>query len=152
MNDYSATGQYYTLGHLTLFTGLTDRTLRNYLSSGILQGEKINGVWHFTPEQAQALVTHPAVRPAILAKKNAIIYDFLSNDRKTAPECCMILDLPGCGDEETIRYFCETINEGSFRNLQFSFDSLSGAPRVILKGQPEEILMLVNGFKAQAGR
>ena len=72
MNDTSATGNYYTLGHLTLFTGLTDRTLRNYLASGILQGEKINGVWHFTPEQAHALVTHPTARAAILAKNNAI--------------------------------------------------------------------------------
>ena len=25
-------GHYYTLGHLTQFTGLTDRTLRTYLS------------------------------------------------------------------------------------------------------------------------
>ncbi len=43
-------GNYYLISHLVLSTGLTDRTIRNYIASGILQGEKINGLWHFTPE------------------------------------------------------------------------------------------------------
>ena len=33
------TGNYYVLNHLVLITGLTDRTLRSYIASGILQGE-----------------------------------------------------------------------------------------------------------------
>ena len=40
MKDTQATENYYTLGHIVQFTGLTDRTLRNYISMGILQGEK----------------------------------------------------------------------------------------------------------------
>lgn len=42
-------GKYYLISHLVLLTGLTDRTIRKYISSGILQGEKIDGLWHFTP-------------------------------------------------------------------------------------------------------
>ena len=34
------TGNYYLISHLVLITGLSDRTIRNYISSGILQGEK----------------------------------------------------------------------------------------------------------------
>ena len=41
----------YTIANIVQFTGLTDRTIRNYISSGILIGEKTNGVWQFTPEQ-----------------------------------------------------------------------------------------------------
>ena len=37
MND---TGNYYVLQHLVLITGLTDRTLRSYISAGLLQGGK----------------------------------------------------------------------------------------------------------------
>ncbi len=148
MNDTSATGRYYTLGHLAMFTGLTDRTLRNYLSSGILQGEKMNGVWHFTPEQAQGLINHPAVRQQILAKKNAVIYDFLLENKRKDQECCMILDLPGLPEQETIEYFCHAINEGSFQNLSFSFDGIDTTPRIILKGKTEQVLKLVNGFYA----
>ena len=46
-----ATGNYYLINHLVLITGLTARTIRNYISNGILHGEKINGLWHFTPEE-----------------------------------------------------------------------------------------------------
>ncbi len=146
MNDTSATGRYYTLGHLVLFTGLTDRTLRSYLASGVLQGEKINGVWHFTPDQVNSLLTHPAVRPVITAKQNSLVYDFLLENRRREPECCIILDLPGVDTEATSAYFCNAINHGDYRNLRFTFDSVSGTARIILKGRTDEILQLVNSY------
>ena len=62
------TGHYYTLGHLSQITGLTDRTLRTYLKNGILEGEKISGIWHFTEAQLDAFLRHPTVRPSIQAK------------------------------------------------------------------------------------
>ena len=43
-------GNYYLISHLVLSTGLTDRTIRNYIASGILQGEKINGLKVFLNE------------------------------------------------------------------------------------------------------
>lgn len=61
--------KYYVINELVMFTGLTDRTIRNYLSSGILQGEKVDGMWRFTSDQVEEFVKHPAVRPSILAKK-----------------------------------------------------------------------------------
>lgn len=78
------TGNYYTLSQLALITGLTERTLRNYIISGILEGEKINGKWHFTSEQVDRFICHPSVRPSIVAKQNALIYDFLLKTRKTS--------------------------------------------------------------------
>ncbi|MBQ3559672.1 MAG: helix-turn-helix domain-containing protein [Agathobacter sp.] len=87
-------GNYYVINHVVMFTGLTDRTIRNYISSGILQGEKINGLWHFTPEQVEEFVSHPAVRPSILAKNNGIVYYFLLDDKKKNSEICLILDAP----------------------------------------------------------
>ena len=39
MKDTSATGNYYCIAHLVQFTGLTDRTIRNYISLGILKGD-----------------------------------------------------------------------------------------------------------------
>ena len=75
------TGAYYVINHLVMFTGLTDRTIRNYIATGILKGEKINGLWHFTPEQVDEFVRHPAVRPSILAKNNSLVYDFLLEDK-----------------------------------------------------------------------
>lgn len=141
-----ATGNYYLINHLAQFTGLSDRTIRNYIASGILQGEKINGLWHFTPEQVERFIRNPAVRPSILAKNNAAVYDFLLDSSKTACETCMILDLPGKSKKEVAEYFCYHISNGDYRHIQFSFDGVEKTPRVILKGNAAEVLRLVNGY------
>ena len=140
------TGNYYLISHLVLATGLTDRTIRKYIASGILRGEKIDGLWHFTPEQVEEFIRHPAVRPSILAKKNALVYDFLLNDRKTEPEACLILDLPGADQKGAAEFFCCRISKGNFQNIRFSFDGAGRTPRVILKGNTREVLALANEF------
>lgn len=139
-------GNYYLINHLVLFTGLTDRTIRNYIASGILQGEKINGLWHFTPEQVDAFISHPAVRPSILAKHHSAVYDFLIETNKSVQQTCMILDLPGENKKEIAEYFCYRISNEDFHNIHFSFDGVAKVPRVIVKGDAAEVLRLVNGY------
>lgn len=146
MEHTDAVGNYYTIGHIVQFTGLTDRTIRNYIASGILTGEKINGVWHFTPETVDAFIGHPAVRPSILAKKHSLVYDFLLYNPKQTDQACLVLDLPG-GDRKTVtEFFCTTISRGNYKDIHYSFDGLGAAPRVFLKGSTEEVLRLVNAF------
>ena len=142
-------GNYYLISHLVLATGLTDRTIRNYIASGILQGEKIDGLWHFTPEQVEDFIRRPAVRPSILAKNNGLVYDFLLNDRKTGPEACVILDIPGVEKKKLAEYFCYHISESNYQNIRFSFDGVGHTPRVILKGDTWEVLRLVNAYYTQ---
>ena len=141
-------GNYYLISHLTLFTGLSERTIRNYLSSGILKGEKINGIWHFSPEEVEQFIRHPAVRPSILAKQNATVYDFLLDDRKSSCEICMILDIPGKDRKEIAEYFCYRISNGSYQNIRFCFDGMAKVPRVILRGNGSDVMELVNTFFA----
>ena len=145
MND---TGSYYVLNHLVLFTGLSDRTLRNYIASGILHGEKINGMWHFTPEQVEAFLVHPAVRPSILAKHHSLVYDFLLDMKKPAPQTCFILDLPQGDSQEISEFFCYRINPSQNSSLRFSFHMQSPHIRVILTGDPAAVLALVNDYYA----
>ena len=143
------TGNYYVINHLVMFTGLSDRTIRNYIASGILQGEKINGLWHFTPEQVEAFVRHPAVRPSILAKNNALVYDFLLDDKKVKREICVILDTPGVDKKQVAEYFCESINNSGYCHVHFSFDGVMETSRIILKGNSTEVLQLVNDFETK---
>lgn len=143
------TGNYYVINHLVMFTGLSDRTIRNYISSGILQGEKINGLWHFTPEQVEEFIRHPAVRPSILAKNNGLVYDFILDNKKSKEEICLILDTP-CMDKKTVaEYFCDSISNGEFSNIQFSFDGVMENTRVILKGDASEVLQLINEYNSK---
>lgn len=140
------TNEYYLINQLSLITGLTDRTLRNYISAGILEGEKVNGTWHFTIEQIEAFITHPSVRPSILAKNNSLVYDFLIERHEQRSEMCVILDIPGKNKNAISSYFCDRISNENFHNIRFSFDGISDSARVILKGNTEDVLQLVNGF------
>ena len=141
------TGHYYTLGYLSQITGLTDRTLRNYLKNNILEGEKINGVWHFTASQLDAFLRHPAVRPSILSKNNAIVYDFMLDTKKPEPRVCVILDIPDLDRDAASRFFCDAICYGDYRDLRFSLDAID-SPRIILSGPAEQILSLVNSYNS----
>lgn len=142
------TGNYYVINHLVMFTGLTDRTIRNYIAAGILRGEKINGLWHFTPEQVDEFVRHPAVRPSILAKNNSLVYDFLLEDKKQKQEICMIFDIPHSDRKKIAEFFCYHITNDGYHNIRFSFDGVTDMARVILKGDATEVLRLVNEYNA----
>lgn len=139
-------GKYYVINHLILLTGLTDRTIRNYIASGILVGEKINGVWHFTKEQVESFICHPAVRPSIIAKNNSLVYDFLLEDKKKQREICMILDIP-CEDKKSVaEFFGYRIARDEYRDIRFVFDGVRECVRVIIKGDAAKVLQLVNEY------
>lgn len=147
MKEYSAEGNYYTINHVVMFTGLSDRTIRNYINLGFLKGEKINGLWHFTPEQVNEFLVHPSVRPSILAKNNSLVYDFLLDNKKTEHESCIILDIPTDNAKDTSEFFCYEISNGDYKNIRFSFDCVKGnTPRVILKGNTKDVMGLVNKY------
>lgn len=144
---HNETGQYYTLGHLSQITGLTDRTLRTHLKNGILKGEKINGIWHFNDAQLDAFLRHPSARPGIQAKNNAIVYDFMLDTKKPEPRVCIILDIPDLDRVTASKYFCEAICYGDYRDMRFSLDAVD-SPRIILSGPAHEILFLVNSYNS----
>ena len=91
----------YDLNDLALMTGFTTRTLRNYLTQGLLEGEKENGVWQFTPEQLDHFFSEPFVKEGLRIKRSSAVFDFLAEkDRKTA-RTCVVLDLPASRQRET---------------------------------------------------
>ena len=140
----------YTIHDIVTITGLSERTIRHYISQKVLDGEKINGIWRFTAEQLSAFMNDPNILPGIRAKKNAIVYDFLTDNHRREQELCLLADLPGENSQAVCSFFCDLINGGGYSSIQFSFDSLGGqVPRVILKGQPDEVLELMQRFYAE---
>jgi hypothetical protein len=147
LENMGGEGNFYTLGHLIMFTGLTDRTLRNYIKLGLLEGEKINGLWHFTPEQVERFITNEAVRPSILAKNNALIYDFILDRKKNVPECVIVLDITDRDRKAVSEFFCYNITNNGYHHIKFSMDAPNGEyPRVILKGHTDQVMKLVNAY------
>lgn len=63
--------KFYTVADVAQVTGLTDRTIRNYLKDGTLMGSKIGVQWRFTEDEVRKLFmkqTPGNVSPAQLVK------------------------------------------------------------------------------------
>ena len=140
--------EYYTVNHIALMTGLTSRTIRNYIRQGLLEGELINGVWHFTADQFNAFILHPSVSSSIRARRNALVYDFLLDERKREGEMCSMFDAPATLQEANVtsEFFCHAINSDFPDSIQFAFSFNGTHLRVILKGREEAVLALLNRY------
>ena len=140
--------EIYTIQDLCLLTGFTDRTLRNHIALGNLEGEKMGNLWQFTPQQVENFLQLPHVWPGIQAKKNAIVYDFLRSKSKKAPRMCVILDLPGKDAQEVSAHFCRAVSryDTPEDELCFSSEQTGGCPRIILKGSWDDVMALLTDF------
>lgn len=136
----------YTMEQLATLTGLTTRTLRNYLKAEILQGSKDTGIWQFTEEQVSEFVRHPAVSPSIQAKHHAMVYDFLARQDHSENEMCILLDRT-LGEEEAKEltdFFCHAASSCS--HIRFAFSYESGKARYILKGTEADVSQIMREF------
>ena len=140
---------FYTINEVATMTGLTTRTIRNYLKSGLISGEKINGIWMFSSEDFNAMLNNPAIKPSIQAKNNSVVYDFIADDRKKVNKICTILDLfvENNEAEEISQFFCNTINSyADIGDLSFKFEKHGRNVRVILSGADEVVMEIVNRY------
>ena len=133
----------YNIEALSMMTGLTSRTLRNYLKSGILQGSKETGIWQFTDQQVEDFIANPTVSPSIRAKRNAIVYDFLADQDQTENELCLLLNRTASRleAEKLSSYFCTAVSQ--LNHVRFSYAYENGKARFILKGREEDIRELI---------
>ena len=143
--------EYYTINHIALMTGLTSRTIRNYLKMGLLEGGLINGVWHFTAEQVCAFMERPTVAASIKSRRNSLVYDFLLDEKKRDGEMCTMIDAPATLAEANAisEFFCHTINESFADAIQFAFSFSGSHIRVILKGSERAVLDLLNRYHSR---
>lgn len=138
----------YTINELAMMTGLTTRTLRNYIKLDILKGEKVDGVWRFTPEDISAFVSHPTVKPSIQEKNKAIVLDFMADDHKKENEICTVLDLyvDEAEADEISEFFCNKINSCDCAKIRFSYERNGRHTRVILSGYEDVVMEMLNAY------
>lgn len=139
----------YTIEDLTVMTGLTDRTVRNYIRQGFLQGQQEKGKWLFSDENLDTFFSHPAVVPALQAKRNSVVFDFLKDDKKQAEEICVILDWPKGKGEDLSGFFCNAVNESS--GVKMFFHNDRGNVRVILSGDMQNVLSVLAAYQKLDG-
>lgn len=141
--------QKYTINQVASMTGLSARTIRNYLKSGLVNGEKTDGIWLFSAEDFEKMLADPAIKPSIKAKSNAVVFDFIADDRKKNNKICTILDLYADDkeSEEISQFFCNTINNDyNTADLIFKFEKYGKNVRIILSGAEDVVSDLMNRY------
>lgn len=140
--------EMYTINHVALMSGLSSRTIRNYMKMGFIEGEMINGVWHFSAEAVGDFFANPNVAPAIRAKRNALIYDFLADDNKQGNEMCTVIDNRATLEEANAmsEFFCDAINREGLSSIRFGFSFNGSHARVILTGPEDAVQQLLDRY------
>ncbi len=141
--------EFYTVKEVAIMSGLTERTIRHYIQTGILKGSKTDGIWKFTPEEVDAFFEHPSVFPGIQSKRNGIVSEFLVNRSRFQNRICAILDLPKEDRNKVSGLFCDIFNHGNYgKNLEFYYEDFEGCPRIILTGSLNNVLAVMNQYQA----
>ena len=140
--------KYYTLNDLALMTGLTTRTLRNYMKKGILKGERVEGIWKFTKEEIAEFFDNPYVISGVQAKNRAVVFDFLAQNKKQYNEICTIIDL--CIEqkkaEEISVFFCEKVGKRNDERIKVTCEKNDAYVRVILRGPENSVMEILNEY------
>ena len=139
----------YNLNELAMMTGFTTRTLRNYLTQGLLKGAKNNGAWQFTAEDVEDFFNQPFVKESLRIKRNSIVYDFLADYRKKTARTCAVLDIPASmiKGNKISAFFCEQMKNAS--DTVFTYDWSKGCCRVILSGAEDQIAAILKAYYDQ---
>jgi hypothetical protein len=143
--------EYYNIDDLATMTMLTTRTLRNYISQGLLKGEKVDGAWQFSTENIDSFFREESIIQSIQSKKNGIVYEFMSNDAKTENTVCSLYDYTNLKNDEAEKIYekiVSLVNSNKYGNIRFSY-AYSGkkkAARIILIGNTIEIHNLMSEY------
>lgn len=137
----------YTLSDLSVFTGLTDRTLRNYLKTGLLCGDKSDGTWRFTQEQIAEFIQHPSIKPIIKTKHHAPLFDFVADGKKNENALCIVLDLIGSNLMAKANFLCEAVN--AHPGVHFTFSKEQNRARIILTGKEDAVTDIMRAYYTQ---
>lgn len=95
----------YTVENIASMTGLTTRTIRNYLKDGSLEGRKIGGQWRFTMKNIENFFNSGNVTKDIQDNKRQQVLDFIdgvNTDINGQIQICTIVDYY-CDKKETAK-------------------------------------------------
>lgn len=145
----------YTVEDIANMTGLTTRTIRNYLKDGSLEGKKIGGQWRFTMKNIEKLFNSSSITKDINDNKKQQVLDFIdgvNTDMSGNIQICTIVDYY-CDKTEQAKEMSDklitVINTGgeAIKNgakYSYEFIEKEGKARFTLFGGP---LFIINTLK-----
>ena len=144
----------YTVDDIAQMTGLTSRTIRNYIKDGRLNGKKIGVQWRFTKEDINELFKEQDFTDSVEKAKNQLVIDYINAKEIKDISSCTIVDYP-CSNSEEMESLCnkvlDIINEykkTGFIKFSYQYFEEYKKARFIIIGEIEWVQKLLNTINA----
>lgn len=138
----------YTVENIAQMTGLTSRTIRNYIADGRLRGRKIGSQWRFTEADVEALFSQHAAASSAESGSD-LVSDFLKPQTRSGITACSIIDYPAASADvaEVLNQMLSDHIASFYPNgeISFSYQYLEdcSAARFIFTGPADYVSKLV---------
>ncbi len=134
----------YSIDEISLMSGLTTRTIRNYLKDGQIKAAKEDGKWVFSIKDFTDMLSNPYVKAAIRTKNNMPVLDFIADEKKSTDSACLVIDR--VVDEKDMTAFIEKLCSlsQSEEGVSMRLDRTETHLRIILTGKEEAVRKLFN--------
>ncbi len=137
----------YTVEDVANRTGLTDRTIRNYLRDGKLKGKKIGGQWRFTVDDIEALFHTPG--------DNVGGRDAAFNEpcTKVNPDVYAVVEYecdPETADDLSERLRAEAAAGSFMGNIECSYNNNAARAKFVLRGSADFVAAMLKPVRKSA--
>lgn len=148
----------YTVEDIANMTGLTTRTIRNYLKDGSLEGRKIGGQWRFTMKDIEKFFNKGSVAKDMIEHGKEQVIDFIdgvNTDMSGEMQICTIADYY-CASKEIAKEMSDKLmtvinnNDDVIKGgAKYSYDYIEKEfkARFILFGNPSFIIETLKMFE-----
>ena len=135
------------INELSMISGFTTRTLRNYIKKGTLQGDIQSGIWVFTENQISAFLESPGVQKKMMQKNAAIATDFLQHPNLKGNRLCIILDMAAAEakKKKAASFFCDAVVQ-SEGDVRFSSQKYGNRIRVVVEGAEGTVVKIMRRY------
>ena len=125
----------YTIKELSLMSGLTTRTIRNYLKLGLLKGSKENNKWIFNEDDTIEFFKNSYVKQSIEIKNLSLVLESFNNAKE---EVCNIIKIKDTLYENNIISIYNQIN--SYDNFSFKMHKENEIVKMVFSSNIETSL------------
>ena len=137
----------YTVADVAQVTGMTSRTIRNYLKDGTLTGQKIGVQWRFTEEEIKKLFSRQTPGQS---SPSQIVRGFLGEQERETDAFCALLDFPGVTELDGMELYQklqEKRSEG-ISSMSYEYHDEGQLLRVAVSGDTGAVMDLLEQMKA----
>ena len=139
----------YTVADVAEVTGLTSRTIRNYLKDGTLRGQKIGVQWRFTEEEIRKLFSRQTPGQD---SPTQIVRSFLGQHERGCASFLALLDFPCVAEKDGMDLFArlQKLRGEGVTSMSYEYHDEGQLLRIALEGDTGAVMDLLEQIREES--